>query len=359
MLCRLSRAVFLAVTLATGAGTALTLSQNPFAAPLVDRSLSEARVALERAMARQVTPDWLVPRLDAALAEDDRDRVAMLSALASQHGVPLPPATWAAIDAALAPASFGERAADCAACMVDITSCQGAGHIAACALPFEMTVAGDVNALRRQAQAAIAGDDVDRIETGLALVGVGATLVAVVSGGSSYVVKAGATMLRLARRMGAITPAFGRVLADAADVPVDWAALARAAPLAEITDTAKLARLGRIAEDFGTIRANTSTADALLLARHVHSAEDAARFARLSEVAGTGTRTAVEVLGPARAMRTLSRVADLTLAAIGLVAAFVAQLAMLAMSAVGRRLFRPVAPAPKARHDRRPRGREV
>lgn len=356
----LARAALAALTLATGAGAALTLAQNPFAEPVVERGLSEARLALERAMAREVTPDWLVPRLEAALAADETDRIAMLSALAQKHGVPLAPETWAAVDAALAPAGLGEQAADCAACAVDIHACDGLGQIGACALPFEMTVAGDLNALRRQAQAALAGEEVDRLETGLALVGVGATVAVLATGGTSYVVKAGATSLRVARRMGALTPGFGRVLAEAADLPVDWAAVLHAAPLAEITDTAKLARLGRIAEDLGTVRANTSTAEALVLLRHVDSAEDAARLARLSAVAGPETRATVEVLGKVRAFRALTRVSDLALAAIGLVAAFVVQLGMLALSLAGRaarrRLRRPVASRREPRQYRRPQG---
>ncbi|MDH3263476.1 MAG: hypothetical protein OEM24_05720 [Paracoccaceae bacterium] len=355
---RLARAALTGLTLATGAAAVSTFSQNPFAKPLVERTVGAARLELERAMAREVTPDWLVPRLAAALDAGDRDRVEMLSGLAAKYGVPLSPETWAAVDAALAPPGLAERAYDCALCAADIHACGTLSEIAACALPFELTVAGDVNALRRQAQAALAGEAVDRVESGLALVGIGATVAVLATGGASYVVKAGATSLRVARRMGAITPAFGRVLADAADLPVDWSAVLRAAPLSEITDTARLARLGRIAEDLGTLRANTSSAEALVLLRHVETAEDVARLARLSAATGPETRATLEVLGKARAFRALTRVSDLALAAIGLLAAFAAGLGHLALSLLPRALRRlllgPVARRRKPRHDRRP-----
>lgn len=337
---RLARTALLGLTLATGTGTALTVVQNPLAEPYVERGLGEARLALERAMAAEVTPQWLLPRMAEALAAADRDRVDMLAGLAVKYGVPLPPETWAQIDVLRQPPGLAEQAWDCAVCAMDIHACAALSQIAACALPFEMTVAGDVNALRRQAQAALAGAEVDRLEVGLALVGVGATVAVIASGGASYVVKAGATTLRVARRMGALTPGFTRVLREAADLPVDWSAVMRGANLDEITDTAKLARLGRIAEDFGTLRANTSTAEALVLLRHVDSAEDAARLARLSAAAGRETRATIEVLGPARAFRRLVRLSDLAIAAIGFSTLFAAQAGQLALSVLGRRLRR-------------------
>lgn len=353
---RLARAALTGMTLATGGGALWTLAQHPFAEPLVERGTSAARVELERAMAREVTPDWLLPRLLSALDAGDRDRVEMLSGLATKYGIPLPPETWAAVDAALKPAGLATRAYDCALCAVDIHACASVAEIAACALPFEMTVAGDVNALRRQAETAIAGDPVDRLETGLALVGIGATVAVLATGGTSYVVKAGATSLRLARRMGALTPAFLHTLSELSDLPVNWSAVLRAAPLSEITDTAKLARLGRIAEDFGTIRANTSTAETLLLMRYVDSGEDASRLARLSSVTGRDTTATLDVLGKARAFRALTRVSDLVLVTVGLLSVFAAGAAQLGLSHFLRRLRRtlrrPVARRRIPRHDR-------
>ncbi len=346
---RLAHIVLTAAALGTGAVALWMLGQNPLAAPVVERSTAEVRVALERAMARTVTPDWLLPRLGEALAADDRDRVEMLAGLAGAHGIALPADIAAAVAAVLAPRPFSERASGCAACAVDIHACASLAQMGACALPFEMTVAGDVNALRRQATAAIRDEPVDEIETGLALVGIGATVAVLASGGSSYVVKGGATLVRVARRMGALTPAFGRELGDAARLPVNWDAVLLARPLDEITDTAQLARIGRIAEDFGTLRANTSTAEALVLLRHVDTAQDARRLARLSAAAGPQTRATIEVLGKARAFRALTRVTDLALAFIGVVAALVAQIGSLALSLVLGRLRRLTRPRRRLR----------
>lgn len=341
---RLAGAALTGFALAAGGAALWTLSQNPFATPLVQRSAEEARLAIERAMAREVTPEWLLPRLEDALQSDDRDRVEMLAGLARAHDVPLSPGFQTRIEAVLSPLHLSGRVAECAACALDIRSCGSLELVATCALPVELTPLGDANALRRQATNWMTGADVDRVETGLALVGLGATAVVVITGGSSAVVKFGATAGRLARRMGTLTPAFGRTLADAADLPVNWHAVVRGAPISEITDVTRLERLGRIAEDIGTVKANTSWTEALVLLRHVDSADDAAHLARLSAAAGPETRATLEVLGKARAFRALTRVSDLALAAIACVTAFAASVGQLLLSfslRAGRRLLRP------------------
>jgi hypothetical protein len=317
---------------ATGAASVWALMQNPFAAPLVDRTAEETRLAVEQAMVREVTPAWLLPRLDEALAEDDRDRIAMLADLAADYTVPLDPATRGRVDVALADPGLLEGAADCATCAIDIRSCESLPQIAACAIPFELTPLGDLNALRRQSTAWLYGEEVDGIETGLALAGLGATTLVIASGGSSYIVKGGLSALRAARRMGALTPRFTRVLLEATDLPINWGAVVRAAPLDEITDTAKLARLTDMAEDLGTVVVKTSPAEALVLLRHVETADDAARLARTADALGPRTRVAMEVLGPARVFRGLTRVSDFALLTIGLVTALFVQLGGLCTS---------------------------
>lgn len=358
---RLARLCLLLAAVANAAATAWVLSQNPFAAAFVMRTDGELRRALERAMAGKVTGEWLLPRLEVALAEGDRDRLEMLAGLAATHGIALSPETLDRIGRELAPPDLVGRAVECAACAWDVRACPSLRFIAACALPVELTPAGDANALRRQAAHWIAGEEVDEIETGLALLGLGATASVVVSGGSSAVVKAGASVARLARRMGSLSPGLTQLLREAAEVPVRWDRVAPLVsgrvPLDEVVDLSRLARLGDVAGEVGSVAMRTSPAEALVLLRHVDSAEDAARLARLSAVTGPETRATIEVLGKARAFRALVRVSDLALAAIGLVALLVAQvgaaLASLLLAALRAALRpRPVARPRKPRHDR-------
>ncbi|KPQ06356.1 MAG: hypothetical protein HLUCCA12_10220 [Rhodobacteraceae bacterium HLUCCA12] len=184
----LHRVVTAACIGGTALGTGAVLSQSPFTAPLVARSTSEVQLALERAMARAVTPQWLAREMAAELARDepDRDRVEMLKSLAQDCGLILPdptPDQLAAFET-----SYGgmvQYAAECAVCAYDILACPSLTHLMGCGIPVELTPLGDINALRRAAMAAISSQDVDQLEVALALVGLGATGLVVVSGGST------------------------------------------------------------------------------------------------------------------------------------------------------------------------------
>ena len=116
--------------------------------------------------------------------------------------------------------------------------------------------------------AALADQEVDQLEVGLAVVGLGATGLVVVSGGGTVTIKAGASVLRMARQLGTLTPGMMRSLRVASDIPVAWNRLpdfaTGRAPLSAVTDTARLSDLGRMAQNVGVIGRNTSTADALV-----------------------------------------------------------------------------------------------
>lgn len=293
------------------------LSQNPFAQPLVARSADAAARGLEVAFRDTFTPDWLADALAAALAAKRDDRVVWLAELAASEGLALPEPLRPEVARIQAEqASLWNNVKDCAQCALDTASCGSISDIAICAVPFELSPAGDVNALRRQGMAWLAGREVDGLETGLALVGMGATAAVLFSGGSSAAVKAGASTARMARRMGTLTPGLTRSLTDLADLPVDWAAALRRAPLDEITDTARLTRVGGLAADLGRVAQRAGVGETLILLRHIDGPEDAARMARLAEISGPRTLARVEVLGKARAFRAMARLSDMALATL-------------------------------------------
>ena len=332
------------LALTTGLG-ALGLSQQTLVRPYVDRGTESAARAVESAFRATFTPGWVAQALNDALTAEDADRVLWLADLADAEGVALDPAQAAIVARIRAEESGWMKAAgDCAACAIDIRSCGSLAEISACAIPVELSPLGDVNALRRQGLAALAGQEVDRLETGLALVGLAATAAVVASGGSSVMIKAGASTVRMTRRLGNLTPGMVRALDDVADLPVNWGAAIRGAPVDEITDTARLARASGLARDVGQIAKNTSVADTLVLLRHVDGAEDAARMARLSGVAGTRTLSRVEVLGKARAFRAMVGLSDLALGTLAALYAAALQVVLMLSGRLGRgvvRVFNP------------------
>ncbi|MEM8822923.1 MAG: hypothetical protein AAGF30_04865 [Pseudomonadota bacterium] len=319
------------------------LSTNPLSAPFAERTGRDLAMALEREVARVATPDWIEESLADAVATENAERAEMLLTLATDLGRPIQAPEAEALIAAQTGWIAGAQA--CAACMADVAQCPSVALLGACAVPFEMSPLGDLNALRRAGTAWWDDSEVDEFEAGLAVLGLGATGAAVASGGSSLTVKAGAGLLRMARRMGSITPGMVKTL----DVPVNWSKvpelLGGSARLEDVTDTAKLAVLGEVVDDLGKIRAATSTGDALRLMRLVDTPEDARRLVRIADAAGPGTARTLEVLGKGRAFRAsvrLTRAAAGTFVLIWLAAA---QLAVLLGTRMATMLLRHVVEA--------------
>lgn len=341
----LYRATFLLPFIATVGAMVWALSLNPFTAPLVERTTEEIAVALERQMARQVTPEWLEPRFAEAVEEGDVDRIEMLLDLSLDYDVPLSVAALEqARDEIERASGFLANVRGCGACMIDISVCERLAQIAACAVPFEMTPAGDVNALRRAGLAWTTGAEVDRLDVGLAFVGLGATAAIFASGGTSATVKVGTATLRLTRRIGSLTPALAGQLARMSNLTVQWAGvpayIAGRVPLDQVTDARKVAQLSALAGDLGKVRANTSLAQTLLLMRHVDSAADATRLARVSEAVGQRTRHAFAVLGKSRVMRSVVRVSRLAVSAVALIYLAVLQLLLMVASQLTKPMVR-------------------
>lgn len=290
------------------AGALWGLAQNPLAAPFVDRSLTEARAVLTWAMAREATPDWLLPRLSAAIAADDPDEVALLRDIGRDHAIPIPPDLAAEAEALIARHdSLQAQAGACLQCMADISTCPSLTLVAVCALPFELSPAGDVAALGRQGANLATGQDFDGIEAGLAAVGLAATLVAIPSLGTSVPVKIGASVLRVARKARALSPGMTGALRLAA------------------RDGGRIERLTAFASDATRIAAQTSPAEALRVLRLADSPAELRRLARLADAAGPDTRKALAVLGKARSLRMLHRLSDLAVMTAGFLLSIAAQ----------------------------------
>lgn len=300
--------------LVTCGALAWAFSTNPLAVPFTERAARDLALTLDRQVARRASADWIEAELAQAVAAGEAERAEMLLGLADDLGRNVDQSQAEALIAAQSGLLTGAIA--CGACMVDIRSCPSLAHIAACAAPFEMSPLGDLNALRRAGYAWATDAQIDTLDASLALVGLGATGALLVSGGSSAGIKAGAGLLRMARRMGSLTPGMARMLRLPVRLDALPAYLRGTGNLEDVTDVARLTRLSEVARDMDRVRKATSAPEALRLMRLVDTPEDAARLARVAEAAGPRTTRTVAVLGKSRAFRAtvrLSRAAAGTL----------------------------------------------
>lgn len=359
---RLYRLVLLLLLAASAVLTyrsAAEIVANPMLAPLIARGGDEIAAITDRMIAAEATPERLDALLADRLAEDPRNWIALqaISDLYAERGLTLPPDYAQAWDA---DAGLVAQAGDCLACAWDISTCSLSTALL-CKAPILLTPVEDVRGITRAGVDYATGAEVDRLDLGLSVVGLSATVLVVASGGTSATVKAGTAVVRLARGMRLLTPRLTLRMTEAlgdgvrwSDIPAvrsvdDLPALVRADALAPVAAT--MADLGRTRDVLGT-------AQTLHLLPLVDDATDARLLARASEALGARTVSRVEVLGKSRLFRATLRFSDtaleLVVGLIGLAAALGAALASMVQTAVLRGLRRGRATRQMPRYPLRP-----
>ncbi|MCV6593949.1 MAG: hypothetical protein OIF48_13415 [Silicimonas sp.] len=327
----------------------VVLAGSPFAAPYRDRTEAELSVALDRALRREMSPELIAARINEALDAGEVDEASALLRLADGRGVAVSVEMRATV---LRAEEKAEGWSACLACAISAEDCRDLTRVATCNLPLELTPVGDVKAITRALTDYLAGSEIDRVDLALGVVGLSATLAILVSGGSSATVKLGATTLRVARKTGAIS---ARLMGEITTLASSALRLDRAgdvargaAPLSDLIDAARAAKLTALAGDMGRIADALPPGEALAMLRLADSAPELTRIARVAETAGAETRGTFAVLGKSRVMRVAQRLTEAALLALTLLAALAAQLLTLILWLIRRAL---------AGQSRRPRPR--
>jgi len=288
-----------------------TLAANPALGPLIERGADEIAALTDRMMAEEATPQRLADLLATRLGEDPRNWVALqaIAELYTERGLVLPDSYAAAWDA---DSGLLAQTGSCLSCVWDIATCSLTTALL-CKAPILLTPVEDLRGITKAGIDYTSGAEVDRLDLGLSVVGLSATVLIVASGGTSATVKAGTAVVRLARGMRLLTPRLTARLAGAftdgirwADLPAvrsfdDLPALVRAEALAPVTAT--FADLGRTRDILGT-------SQTLHLLPLVDDAADARALARVSEALGGRTVSRVEVLGKSRLFRATLRISN-------------------------------------------------
>lgn len=291
------------------------IAGNPLVRPFAERAAAEFAAALERDLAEAATPEAIAARLTALLAEDPRNWIAIkaVEEVAEDRAIALPAGVLAARMAAWdADSGMLTVAGACLACMVDASGCS-LSEALICNAPVALTPVGDAIGLGKGAYAAATGAEIDRIDVALSAIGLGATVAVVATGGTSYTLKAGASLLRLARKMSLLSPRLISLLVDTARRGLRWGEALR---WDSVTDPARLvvpevvAPVAALASDMGRVNDALDTTRTLHLLRYVDGPDDARRLADAAGTLGPRTVGAIEILGKSRFMRAGLRLSD-------------------------------------------------
>jgi hypothetical protein len=344
----LTRTFVLIWTLGAAAALALTLSRiatDPALSPWRDATLDEIAATTDRLLARLATPEAISASLATRLAEAPRNWLALdaLRQTASDRAIALPAPLLADFDRLKAEDSgLLAQTGACLACAWDAANCS-LTQVFLCQAPVSLTPVGDVMGLARGLKDYAMDRPVDRLDLSLSVVGLGATLAAVPSGGGSAVVKAGAGVLKTATRMGRVSRPLREMFETALKQGILWD---RFASPDWLTDPALLVRpevflpATRAVTALDDLYRATDLTTVLHVLPLVDSADEAIGLTQVAKATSHGFIGKVEVLGKSRLLRATLRLSRLAEGLIGSLLALAAGLSALTSSLIDSRLRR-------------------
>ena len=315
---RLTRLILLLVLAGSLAGTTLTVARiasDPLLAPFVEASKDQIAAATERMLTTAATPETLSAHIANRLAESPRNWLALdaLVDLAYERKIQIPSALNATVQTAREDDhSYYATFTSCATCAYDPAQCS-LNEVMICQAPIALTPIGDIAGITRAGVAYASGREVDQIDLALSVVGLGATAAILASGGTSGVVKAGASLAKLARKMGRLSPRLVDMAVTAARTGVNWASLPAVRSVDDLTAairTEAFLPLTNTLTDLSRLNTATDATTALHLLPMVDDAGDARRLANAAEALGPKLVGRAEVLGKARLFRATLRLSE-------------------------------------------------
>ena len=274
---RLSRLIAAASLLLALAGSAhwlLPLGREAFA--LLMAREDAARLADLR-LDSELTAERANSEIAEALAKGDAELAASFLELADARALPVPldmrarvvASSSAAAEAARGASAFGKGFLTGE--VEDLSSM--AGTMAA-----DLTLWGDVRDLGGQAGSYFRGEGVDPLLTGLAVAGVGATAATWALAGTPITIRAGLSLAKGARRVGAL----GLRLGD---------------DLLHLLNSGRKARAMVAVADIGRVGQKAGMRATLAGLRHADDAGDVAKLRRLADAKGGQTLAVLKTLG--------------------------------------------------------------
>lgn len=302
---------------------------------------------------KTATPEAVTARIAARLDENPRNWLALdaLRDLATERAIPLPANLLVRFsELREQDHSYLAQTESCLVCAYDAAQCS-LTQVMMCQAPVAMTPVGDILGITRAGVAYASGDEIDQIDLALSVVGLGATAAVIATGGSSAMVKGGAAVAKIARKMGRLSPRLIGMATDAVREGVDWARLPAVRSLDDVKAAIKadaFLPLTNTLTDLERVRTATDTTTALHLLPLIDDAADARRLANASEALGARVVGRAEMLGKARLFRATLRLGEVAWALVayvgGLILALIGiagQLVQTIMMRLLRQLARP------------------
>ncbi|MEQ9519343.1 MAG: hypothetical protein RLN89_07875 [Parvibaculum sp.] len=327
--------------------------QNGLLDGLVDEDLIPVEPFIKAELAGTVTPEEIDLAVNDALDKDAYEDALMYADIADYAAIPMSIETR-------------QRLIDAGSLLLRVSRDTGsffegfltgegsdtAGFMGA--ITSDLTVVGDLRDIGEEGSKLVAGEDYSELILGLSVVGVAATGATIASGGSALPVKVGVSLMKIAKRTGALTRAFARQLGDLVRASVNFSRLRRSLNSADLANnrttrrtvtefgkTLDLTKLTPVLDDMASLQRTAGPAESIRLLSRVESVNDLRRVTRMSSKLGTKTRGIMTLTGKT-SLRAFKTVANLVLMMLQWVWAIAAGLLTLFLGMGARRTIRRV-----------------
>ena len=256
--------------------------------------------------------------INAALAAEDTDLAQSFVDLARERNLPLDPALVQRVAHTAEEAASTRRSLESFARGFVTGEPKDSVGLAGTAVG-DLFVFGDLRDAVREGARFASGQQGDELILGLACVGLAVTAGTYATAGLSAPVRAGLTVIKAARKTGAIGGRMAAAINRALRESVDWSALERAAgkvsiftPVASVRgvrDALKMEKtegLVRLVGDVGRVQSKAGTRAAVEALRIAETPGEMSRMARLAVAKGPKTRAILKLAGRAAIMLTVA-----------------------------------------------------
>jgi hypothetical protein len=286
---------------------------------LIDLSEAELSRALARLAVNGTSSGQIEKKLAEALDAVPRDWVVIdsLEEIASTRGDSLSPQLAQKLETARAEDhSLQQQALSCAKCAWDVALCDGL-DILTCRLPIELTSVGDLQGVWQAGDAYIRGEEIDKVDATLSVVGLGATAMTVASLGAgspaTLPVKVGASTIKLVRNAGKLPLWMQRELLTAATKGINWKMLSQVRSIGGL----KMAISGPAlqpaidsAKHVGSTLSQAGPAQTVYILENTSNALELRKIASVSKTYKNQTVGYLKVVGKSKLVRATMRYSD-------------------------------------------------
>lgn len=248
--------------------------------------------------------------------------------------------------------SVSEYTFECAKCAWDESTCEGA-NLLICRLPVELTSVGDAQGVWDAGSAYLAGEEFDKVDASLSIVGLGATAMTIASLGSGSPVtvpaKVGVGSLKILRRSGKLPKWASDVLEGAAVNGVNWGKLVNTRSisleaLAQAVNRKAFQPAIDLSKGLGSALKHIGPAQSLIVLERATSLAEFDALVSVARVYGEKTVGYLRTVGKKRLVRATLRFSDeaygLFVGLVGMMGTLIASSLTGNLSYVRRRLRR-------------------